>query len=135
MPTSSAPPVESTSTVFVIQQPRPKTGEKWVPNLQPATQFGKLEFIFEASDRIYADPTEGRKKAAARLADFDSDRDYLLWTNFGDPAALWLVIMLLTLGGHKRLRFLYWSRGRATTGGMSTENGFYFPVDLDFRSR
>lgn len=120
---------KDSSRVFIIQQPRPK-GDGWVPNFEPATQYGRLEFVFDAGDRAYADPTEAKKKAASRLSDFHADKDFLLWANFGDPATLWLTIMLLVAIGNKKLKFLYWSRGRQA-GVMSNEAGFYFPVELD----
>jgi len=123
---------QDSSTVFIIQQPRPKE-DGWTPNFEPATKYGNLAFIFEANDRTYADPSSARKKALAKLKDFDSDHDYLLWANFGDPASLWLTIMVLVAQGHRRLKFLYWSRGKSAEG-MSNENGFYFPVELDVTS-
>lgn len=117
------------STVFIVQKPRPKD-DGWVPNFEPATKYGKLDYIFEAGDRTYADPASAKKKICSRLASFNSEHDFLLWSNFGDPASLWLTIMVLVAEGHRRLKFLYWSRGKSTEG-MSNENGFYFPVELD----
>lgn len=118
-----------TSTVYIIQQPRPKDNG-WTPNFEPATKYGKLATIFDSSERTYADPTAARKKLLSRLAKFDSNKDYLLWANFGDPASLWLTIMVLVATGRTKIKFLYWSRGKGATG-MSNENGFYFPVELD----
>ena len=116
------------SVVYAIQQPRPKEG--WTPNLQPATDFGRIEFIFDQGDRIYADPKAALKKARARLADFDPLTDYLLWPNFGDPAGQYLVCAYLTSLGYNALRWLYWSRGRIE-GRASNENGYYVPITLD----
>lgn len=117
------------STVYVIQQPRPKA-DGWTPNFEPATKYGKLDHIFDAGDRIYADPSSAKKKVLARLEKFDAENDFLLWSNFGDPASVWLTIMCLVAKGNLRLKFLYWSRGKSAEG-MSNENGFYFPVELD----
>lgn len=118
-------------TVYVIQQPRPKPGG-WVPNLEPATKYGKLEFVFDADDRAYTAPSDARAKLAGKLRNFNPDTDSLLWANFGDPATLWLTIMHLVAGGHQHLRFLYWSRGRVGDH-MSNDIGYYFPVELDCR--
>lgn len=128
MPKATAPEPTSVGTVYIIQQPRPKDGG-WVPNFEPATQYGKLDFIFDCGDRAYADPLAAKKKICSRMAKFDPEKDFLLWANFGDPATCWLTIMVLVAAGHKRLKFLYWSRGKSTEG-MSNENGFYFPVEL-----
>lgn len=119
----------ATGTVFIIQQPRPKD-DGWSPDFSSAIQYGKLEFIFGVGDRAYADPREAKRKAAAKLANFNPAKDYLLWANFGDPATAWIVIMILVAKGYLRLCFLYWSRGRSATG-MNNELGFYFPVELD----
>jgi len=120
------------STVYIIQQPRPKENG-WTPNFEPATKYGKLTTVFDAGDRAYADPTSARKKIISKLANFNCDKDYLLWANFGDPACLWLTIMALVATGRTRIKFLYWSRGQSATG-MSNDNGFYFPVELDVTS-
>jgi len=119
----------SNPTVYIFQQPRPRKSDGWVPNLEPATKYGKLKFIFDAEDKPHLDPSAALTKAVARLKDFDAEKDYLCWTNFGDPASQWLVIMLLSGRGNNLLRFLYWSRGKGANG-MSAENGYYFPVEL-----
>lgn len=118
------------STVFIVQRPRPRAKDGWMPNLQPATEYGKLEFIFASEDRAYASPKEARAKASARLHSFDPSTDFICWTNFGDPACMWIVIMLLVAKGHRTLRFLYWSRG-IKDGQMSNDNGYYAPIELD----
>lgn len=120
------------STVYIIQQPRPKENG-WTPNFEPATKYGKLATVFDAGDRAYADPTSARKKIVTKLANFGSEKDFLLWANFGDPACLWLTIMTLVATGRTKIKFLYWSRGKSATG-MSNDNGFYFPVELDVTS-
>jgi len=116
------------SVVYVIQQPKPKEGG-WTPNLQPAVEYGRIEFVFDAGDRIYADPKAALEKARTRLKDFDPENDYLLWPNFGDPASQWLVVAHLTANGFNTLRWLYWTRGRVGNA-MSNENGFYIPITL-----
>jgi hypothetical protein len=123
-------PSVAPSTVYVIQQPRPRASDGWQPNLQPATEFGKIEFVFDGGDRAYADPQAARVKARNRLVHFDSSRDYLCWANYGDPACCWIVIMTLVSLGHQKLRFLYWSRGRLGDK-MSNANGFYVPIELE----
>lgn len=128
-----APP--ALGTVYVIQRPRPRSHDGWEPNLSPASQYGKLDFIFESSDRVYANTAAAIGKADSRLCRFNPENDFLLWPNQGDPACVWIVTMLLTSRGHNRLRFLYWSRGKsADGGGLSNEAGYYLPVDVDLSS-
>lgn len=115
--------------VYVIQRPRPKPGDGWMPDFSTAQPYGRLEFIFEPSDRIYADPREALKKAAARLNKFNPEHDLLLFTIFGDPAASWLVIQHLTALGFKKLKYLYWSKG--AKDGVVQGKGFYYPVEID----
>ncbi len=120
--------------VFIIQQSTPRASDGWTPNLEPATKFGALHFIFDASDKPHLDPPAAMKKAIGRLRDFDGERDYLCWSNFGDPAAMWSVVMLLAGTGTDTIRFLYWSRGKGSDGRMSNQNGFYFPVEISIRN-
>jgi hypothetical protein len=114
--------------VFVVQKPRPKS-DGWTPNLETATQYGRIEFVFDLADRAYADPSAAATKVASKLADFNPEKDFICWTSFGDPACLWIAIMYLARR-YSKLRFLYWSRGRKD-GAMRNENGFYFPLELN----
>jgi hypothetical protein len=116
--------------VFIIQHPKPRAKDGWQPDLSPAANYGQLRFVFDADDKIYADPATAMKKAVERLKEFDAETDFLCWTNFADPAGLWLVIQLLAAGGCKKLRYLYWSRGKRA-GGMTNDAGYYFPVEID----
>jgi len=129
------PPVLPSSVVWVVQQPRPKANG-WVPDLQSANRYGRIEFIFDAGDRAYSDPVAAVKKAKSRLVNFDPENDFLCWSHFGDPATLWLTVLLL---GQRatRLKFLYWSRSKSASRNFSDlpseESGFYFPIEIDVR--
>lgn len=118
--------------VYVMQQPTPKNG--WTPDLGPATQYGRLAFVFDAEDRPHGSPVAALKKARTRLAEFDGERDYLLWPNFGDMASMWVVIALLTHGGWKKLRYLYWKRHGKSIVQDSAPEGYYFPVEINLQS-
>lgn len=117
------------AVVYITQHPRPK-GDGWVPDFSKAQPYGRLEYVFEVSDRAYADPAAALRKAMTRLKDFNPDKDCLLWCNFGDPATLFLIIMILVARGFKTLKFLYWSRGRIGDV-MSNDCGYYAPIILD----
>lgn len=112
------------SRVFIVQQPKPKA-DGWVPDFEPATEFGTLHFIFDAGDRPYSDANGARRKALIKLRDFDPEVDYILDPRFGDPAASWEVLKLL-VALKKEPRMLYWSRGRGENGEMTNERGYYF---------
>jgi len=112
--------------VFIIQQPRPKA-DGWVPNFESATKYGTLHFVYDLSDRAYADPHQASVKAQTKLADFNPIRDYILPTVFGDPATTWVVIQVLARRCDQ-LKYLYWSRTRDENGVMSNEVGYYYEV-------
>lgn len=114
------------SKVYVIQQPIPN-GAGWVPDLGPASQYGAIEFIFDSTDRVYADPSSAKKKLIAKLSKFNAEEDYLLWPNAGDPASAWLTIAMLSTGGFKKLRYLYWQKPRKGNEG----GGHYLPIEID----
>lgn len=117
-------PLSSAATVFVMQRPKAKEGG-WEPDLSPAMQYGKLEYVFDADDKPHASPTSALAKAKSRLANFDASRDYLLWPNFADISSMLIIVALLTRGGNTRLRYLTWKRTRAS------EAGFYFPIEIN----
>lgn len=116
--------------VFVIQKAKPRASDGWMPNLEPANKFGAIHFIFDADDRPHLDPSTCLKKAAVALSSFNPETDYLCWSMAGDPASMWLVIMILAGTGANSLQFLYWSRGKSEEGRLTNENGFYFPITL-----
>jgi hypothetical protein len=118
--------MSKSSTVYVIQRPRPRA-DGWQPDLSGAINYGKLAFVFDPDDKAYINPALAIEKADIALKDFDSKHDYLLWAQFGDPATMWLVISLLTLKGHTRLQYLYWSRKRKD----QPADGYYIPIIID----
>jgi hypothetical protein len=110
-------PVVHLPTVYVAQQPTPKLGTGWIPDLSPANKFGKVEFVFDAPDKPWVDTQNAIAKILVRTKEFDADTDFLLWPQSGDPASFWLMIQTLTARGFHRLRFLYYQR-----------EGFYIPI-------
>lgn len=113
--------------VYIIQRPIPNNAG-WTPDLQPASQYGAIEFIFDSEDRVYADPVAAKRKLLSKLRDFNSEEDYLCWCNAGDPASLWLTIQVLSSNGHKKLQYLYWRKARK---GSEHTGGHYIPITLD----
>lgn len=131
IPTHSMPlPVDPDANVYLIQQPKPRKSDGWMPDLQPATRFGRLITVMQAGETAWTNPDEAARKLKDEYSQFDPTRDFLLWTNFGDPCVLWLTIMVLVGMGHRSLSFLYWSRGKGP-GGMTNENGYYFPIKCE----
>lgn len=73
------------------------------------------------------------EKAAEKLADFNPERDYLLWPAQGDPATCFVVLMFLCRYFSYpvfTLRFLYWTRGQGPTGRNDNARGYYFPIEI-----
>lgn len=118
------------ATVYVTQQPIPNN-KNWVPNLSPALQYGKLAYVFDGGQQIFSNPNVEIVRAKSRLEDFDPDRDFLLWPNSGDPAALWVCQHALAGMGLPYISYLYWERG-LEDGQRSTKAGFYSPVRIEF---
>lgn len=119
-------------SVYVVQQPVPNQ-HGWVPDLTPATEFGAIKYIFDGGENVYALPGPMMKKAQSILRDFDPENDYILWTNMGDPAALWTTCFSLVLLGFSKVRILYWNRKRVS-GKRDYKNGFYVPITYDLKA-
>jgi hypothetical protein len=113
--------------VFVTQQPV-KNRRNWVPNLQPATQYGAIHFIFTGEERPHENPTAAVEQAAKALATFRADEDYILWPNTGDPAAVWATIIALSqVCLDDYVNILYWDR-KLVHGVSSKTEGFYVAI-------
>lgn len=118
---------QTPSRVFVTQQPRPNR-HNWVPNLESATQYGRLEYVFSGSESAYCDPDGAFSKALQRLQTFRPDLDYILWPSSGDPATTWAVMLALSrLAQVSHIRILYWERS-LVDGHRSQVEGFYTPI-------
>lgn len=113
--------------VFVTQQPRPNRSG-WVPNLESASKFGAIHYVFSASDHPTHDTIDGVFLAAGTLNDFNPEQDYILWPNTGDPMANQIVNGLL-FKRFDKLTFLNFER-YYRNGQRDPRNGFYTAVDL-----
>lgn len=115
------------SNVFITQQPRPNR-RGWMPNLDPASEFGNCHFVFNSAERPSLNPDSAIIKAGYQLRSFDCEKDFILWPNTGDPAALWAVIMALcSRTDVHQIQFLYWERKLVNNQRSSTE-GWYVPI-------
>jgi hypothetical protein len=108
-------------SVYVTQQPKPNR-HNWVPNLEPATQYGALHFIFGAESQPYCHPRSSMLTAKKALANFDPEKDYVLCPNSGDPAALWCVLLALGSAGIDQVQMLYWNKPN------NNFKGYYVPI-------
>lgn len=116
-------------TVFITQQPRPnRLG--WLPNLSPASQFGKFVYVFTAADAPWTNPDAAMEKATDLLRDFNEDEDFVLWPNSGDPAAMWIILAILARFPLRKIRILYWER-KLENGERMKGDGFYTPVTIN----
>lgn len=113
--------------VYVVQSPKPN-GKGWTPNLEPATQFGALHFIFSAEDRPNLNPTQAVQICSNILKDFRPDTDFLLYPNAGDPAGMWAAVISLCCLGVSHINFLYWERKLGADGQRVPNSGWYQPI-------
>ncbi len=120
------------STVYVTQRPIPNKKTQWVPNLAPASKYGKLIYVFESDHQVFSTTSKSLDRAKDILEDFNPDRDYLLWPNSGDPAALWVCIHALAGSGLPWINYLYWERGFNEQGQRASSKGFYSPIRIEF---
>lgn len=114
----------SSGTVYVIQRPRPQGEHKWVPDLSSASTYGQLRYIFEDHERPARSPAKALEKISDVLGHFDPEQDYLLWPNFADQEACW---MIMWVAGFYRipLQVLSWQRDKSDHG-----SGCYMPVAI-----
>lgn len=108
---------EDRPTVWVAQEPTPRMGTGWVPDLSPAERFGHISFVFDAGEKPWTDPCAAISKIHARMMGFNPSHDFILWAQSGDPASFWLIIQTLTARGFHRLHYLYYQR-----------EGYYIPI-------
>jgi hypothetical protein len=120
------------SKVFVTQRPIPNKKNGWTPDLSPATSYGRLEYVFESDKQVFCTTAKSLERAKDFLEDFNPDRDFLLWPNSGDPAALWVCIHALAGMGLPCVKYLYWERGFNQAGERDSKKGFYSPITIDF---
>lgn len=122
-------------TVYVIQQPAPnKTG--WMPDFSSAAEYGAIQYLFNADERVYALGGPSLFKVRKFLRDtFKPEKDYILWPNIGDPMAC--IIAMLAIGemGYDSIKCLYWNRKRDAQGNRDSQAGFYFPIQINLKER
>ncbi len=114
--------------VFITQQPRPNAAN-WTPNLSPAMPYGHFVYVFGAEDKPWCNPDWAVDHATAVLKDFDPDEDCVLYPNSGDPAAMWVMLLVLSRFPIDKVRILYWER-KYEGGVRSRVEGFYSPVTI-----
>jgi hypothetical protein len=116
--------------VYVVQRPG-RTSTGFVPNLEPAEEYGELVYVFGLEDRISDSPNIALKKAREALAKFDPVEDYLLWPGVANPLALAACLYSIYENRPHQLRMLQWSRN-GNRGARSTSQGGYIPVRFKF---
>lgn len=122
--------------VYVVQRPKPKQnadGSTWEPNLQSAEEFGELKFLFESTDQLYVQPTRALLDARRKMANFDPNKDFVLWPGMGDPAALYAVLFALGGMGLPHVNMLYWTRRFDQMTGERTKSGSYYSIQFNLK--
>ena len=117
-------------TVYVVQRAIPNK-HGWVPNLEPATKYGKLDYIFPADLFVSSQTNRAIDIAYQKMEQFEPESDYLCWSYSGDPIALSIVMLVLGNTGHEFIRFLRWNRKRDKDGVVIPNVGYYEPVDIN----
>ena len=113
-------------TVYVSQQPI-LNRHNWMPNLEPATKYGQLKYIFQGDAQPYQTPQRSLAHAIDILQDFKPKQDHLLWPNTGDPTAMWCAILAFQVLGIDCVSFLYWNKPRGNS------QGYYAPIEFNLK--
>lgn len=121
--------------VYVIQQPVPNaTG--WMPDFSIATEYGKIQYIFEGGEKVHALPGPSLFKVRKLLREkFDHTKDYILWPNTGDPMACIIACIALGELDIEYINCLYWNRKRNSDGVRDAKLGFYSPIKINLKER
>lgn len=122
-------------TVYIPQQPMANRKTGWMPDLSSAAEYGKLEYIFNGGERIYALPGPSLFKARKALENFNPEEDYILWPGVGDPASLFATMIALMQHDPEKITFLYWDRKRNDDGSRDRHNGFYVPCNFIIKEK
>ena len=122
-------------TVWVIQQPVPNR-QGWMPDFSSAIEYGEIQYIFGANEKVYALPGPSLFKARKLLRErFNSEKDYVLWPNTGDPMACIIACMVLGEMEFDDVKCLYWNRKRDEDGNRDSKSGFYFPINVSLNEK
>lgn len=116
-------------TVYVTQQPAPNK-HNWVPDLNPAAQYGPIAYIFPPGP-VFMATAKSMLHAKNALKTFDPNSDFICWPSAGDPAALYIAVMALMSLGHKKVNYLYWSRNLSISGARVKSSGCYLPITVE----
>lgn len=111
-----------TSRVFVLQATR------FQADVSPAAVYGEIRFVLSAGDRTCSNPELSMDKLRRALADFDVNRDFIVWAG-GDPLSAIVAGMVLLELGIRKFRFLRFEKNRNTKAGQPV-TGFYSPIEI-----
>lgn len=116
------------SKVFVMQ------ATKYQADVSPASSYGTIRFVLTPGDRTSSTPELSLPKLFAAMEDFDSEKDYILWSG-GDPLSSILTGVVLAELGISKFRFLRYEKDRRNGNGGDRGSGFYVPVEVDFTEK
>lgn len=121
-------------TVFVVQRPQlrtdPKTGKTYDLDLSSAGHYGKIEFVFETTDRPSQMPGPMLEKARGIMGSFGPD-DFLLWAG-GDPCAFMICTGVAANANRGVIQWLRWDRQpfNRAEGRPIRPSGSYLPTTV-----
>jgi hypothetical protein len=116
-------------TVYVTQQPIPNR-HNWIPDLSPAAKYGAIKYVFPSDCQIFQNTIKAVEIARDVLANFNPKEDFICWPTCGDPASLYIILMILGKFGHDNLTYLYWNRERNEDGSPRRDKGNYLPLTI-----
>lgn len=119
--------------IYLIAQPT--VSRKKAPvNLAPLYEHGEVKVVLPTGDSPTFTPVKCYEVMERRLADFNPDRDFLVWAG-GDTLSAVMAGMILVNQEDPVWRFnwLRYERVRNADGSRSDHGAKYVPVIIDLR--
>lgn len=122
------------ATVFVAQKPKPgPQGNTY--DVSPATEYGEVQFIFDAYQNPSANPRVSLEQVRLALTKFNPETDHIVLAG-GDPYAAVLVGFIICELGLP-IKYLRFERlrtrpsvGEEPNTTPAKSSGYYIPVEM-----
>jgi len=118
------------AVVYLIQEPPAmvRNGVRLQKDLSSAQRYGVIKPILGHRDQASLTPGQCLFTLSKALRWFNPERDYICHAG-GDPMAIGLALVALSINGFKEVTNLRWERERDTEGKRKP-GGFYVPVKI-----
>lgn len=118
------------SRVFLIAQPTVRREDGSTPKLEPLARYGEVVVLIPAGDRPAFQPFRTLELLRRKLADFNTETDYIAWAG-GDTLGAVLAGTVLADLGMSNFRWLRYDRAKDASGRRVDEGAQYLPVEID----